>query len=419
MNRASAELEAALKRFEGLYPETIDLSLDRIKAALDRLGRPQDRLPPVIHVAGTNGKGSTCAFLRAMAEAAGLSVHVASSPHLVRFNERIRLAGKLIEDAPLIDLLDRVFDAVSDQPGEQITHFEATMAAAFLAFAEVPADLLVLETGLGGRFDATNIVAEPIMSVITPIDYDHKAFLGTDLSRIAWEKAGIIKQGCPVASAMQSDVAASMVAEEAFALGADLHLLTPQQVSDLPEPAALVGDHQRANGALAALALTQAEGLDVPRSAIERGLATAVWPARLQQLAQGPITELAGGGDVWLDGGHNPHAARAIAAFLSELDGETVLVSAMMRNKDARRYFQSFSGRVSEVIACPNAGGHAGALPEDLAAAASAAGLRARAAGSLAEALEMAAERDAARILICGSLYLAGQVLSENHQLPD
>ena len=419
MNRASAELETALKRFEGLYPETIDLSLERIEVALDRLGRPQDRLPPVIHVAGTNGKGSTCAFLRAMAEAAGLSVHVAISPHLVRFNERIRLAGKLIEDAPLIDLLDCVFDAVSDQPGEQITHFEATMAAAFLAFADVPADLLILETGLGGRFDATNIVARPVMSVITPIDYDHKAFLGNDLSRIAWEKAGIIKQDCPVASAIQSDVPASMIAEEAFALGADLHVLTPEQIAGLPVPTALAGDHQRANAALAALALTEAEGLDVPRSAIERGLAMAVWPARLQRLAQGPITDQASGREVWLDGGHNPHAARAIAAYLDELGGDTVLVTAMMRNKDARRYFQSFAGHVSEVITCPNAGGHEGALPEDLAAAASEAGLSARASGSLGEALEMAVQLPGVRILICGSLYLAGQVLSENLEAPD
>ena len=418
MKRASVELEAALKRFEGLYPAAIDLSLDRIEVALERLGRPQDKLPPVIHVAGTNGKGSTCAFMRAMAEAAGLRVHVATSPHLVRFNERIRLAGELIEDAFLIRQLDRVFETVSDQPGQQITHFEASMAAAMLAFADVPADLLILETGLGGRFDATNIVAKPVMSVITPIDYDHKAFLGNDLSRIAWEKAGIIKQGCPVASAMQGAVPAGVVAEEAFSLAADLHLLTPQQVAALPVPKSLAGDHQRANAALAALALEQAEGVTVPRSAIERGLETADWPARLQLLADGPITRLAGARDVWLDGGHNPHAARAISSFLNELDGDTVLVTAMMRNKDARRYFEAFAGGATRVITCPNAGGHDGADPEQLAAAAHEAGLAGQVASSLNAAIEMAAGASAARILICGSLYLAGQVLSENDQPP-
>jgi dihydrofolate synthase/folylpolyglutamate synthase len=419
LNRASAELEAALKRFETLYPETIDLSLDRIEVALDRLGRPQDRLPPVIHVAGTNGKGSTCAFMRAMAEAAGLSVHVATSPHLVRFNERIRLAGHLIEDTPLISYLDEVYKAVMADPHQQITHFEATMTAAMLAFADVPADLLILETGLGGRFDATNIVAKPVMSVITPVDYDHKAFLGNDLSRIAWEKAGIIKRGCPITSAMQSDVPAGVIAEEAFALNAALHLLTPEHIAALPKPRSLSGDHQRANAALAALALTRAEGVNVSQAAIERGLDEAVWPARLQRLAEGPITALAGGCEIWLDGGHNPHAARAIAAFLDELDGGTILVSAMMRNKDAKSYFAAFSGVVSQVFTCPNAGGHDGADPEDLARFAREMGFAARASDTLHKALERACALSPSRILICGSLYLAGQVLAENLQRPE
>lgn len=188
----SPALEASLKRFEGLYPETIELSLGRILRALDNLGRPQDRLPPVIHVAGTNGKGSTCAFMRAMAEAAGLSVHVFTSPHLVRFNERIRLAGELVDDARLIGWLDRTFDAIG---GGEITHFEATTAAAFLAFSEVPADLLILEVGLGGRFDATNVVDHPALSVITPVDFDHKAFLGSDLRSIAGRRPASSSRG--------------------------------------------------------------------------------------------------------------------------------------------------------------------------------------------------------------------------------
>ncbi len=419
MNRASAELEAALKRFETLYPETIDLSLDRIEAALDRLGRPQDHLPPVIHVAGTNGKGSTCAFMRAMAEAAGLSVHVAISPHLVRFNERIRLAGKLIEDDPLIAYLDQVYDAVMTEPAQQITHFEATMAAAILAFADTPADLLILETGLGGRYDASNIVAKPIMSVITPVDYDHKAFLGTDLSRIAWEKAGIIKAGCPVASAIQSDVPAGVIAEEAFALDAALHLLTLEHIAAMPVPKSLVGTHQRANAALAALALTQAPGINMSQDAIERGSDAAVWPARLQKLSIGPVTQMVSGREVWLDGGHNPHAARAIAKFLSALDGETVLVTAMMRNKDATRYFEAFSGHVASIITCPNADGHDGAVPRELAGFACSAGLNASFAQTFEEAMEAATALAPARILICGSLYLAGQVLAQNGELPD
>ena len=270
MSRASAELEAALKRFETLYPEKIDLSLERIDILLDRLGRPQDRLPPVIHVAGTNGKGSTCAFTRAMAEAAGLNVHVAISPHLVRFNERIRLAGKLVEDEALIAWLDRVYEAVG--PGGQITHFEAAMAAAFLAFSEVSADLLILETGLGGRYDASNMVDHPAVSVLTPIDYDHKTYLGTDLSRIAWEKAGIIKAGCPVVSAAQNFIPAGVIAEEAFALNAPLTVLTPADIASAPQQRALIGEHQAQNAALAAKALEVWGDPRIAKSAVEYGL---------------------------------------------------------------------------------------------------------------------------------------------------
>ncbi len=203
MTGDSAALAAALKRFEGLYPDVIHLSLGRVEAALEALGRPQDRLPPVIHVAGTNGKGSTSAFMRAMAEAAGLKVHVFTSPHLVRFNERIRLAGEIVDDERLIAWLDRTYEALT---GQEITHFEATTATAFLAFSEVPADLLILEVGLGGRYDATNVIDKPALCVITPVDFDHKAFLGSDIRKIAGEKAGIIRPGRPVLSAIQRKV---------------------------------------------------------------------------------------------------------------------------------------------------------------------------------------------------------------------
>lgn len=415
MNRASAELETALKRFETLYPDEIDLSLDRILAVLETLGRPQDKLPPVIHVAGTNGKGSTCAFMRAMAEVAGLRVHVAISPHLVRFNERIRLAGHLVEDAPLIAWLDRVHAAVA---GGEITHFEATMAAAILAFAEVPADLLILETGLGGRFDAANVVDRPAVSVITPVDYDHKAYLGNDLSRIAWEKAGIIKRGCPVVSAMQAFVPAGVIAEEAFALEAPLTMLTPADVANAPGPRALLGDHQAANAALAAKALNVWGHAQIDDVAISEGAQRAEWPARMQKLRPGPVTEMAGGGEVWLDGGHNPHAARAVAGYLNGLAGRTVLVTAMMAGKDAHGFFAAF-GDGAIVHTCPGPENHRMATPDALAEAAQAAGLQAHTHTRFEEAMAAAAAQGAGRILICGSLYLAGQVLSLNHQLPD
>lgn len=415
MNQTTIALEAALKRFETLYPESINLSLDRILVVLDALGRPQDRLPPVIHVAGTNGKGSTCAFMRAMAEAAGLRVHVGISPHLVRFNERIRLAGTLVEDKALIGWLNRVYDALNGGP---ITHFEATMAAALLAFAEVPGDLLILETGLGGRFDATNVVARPVVSVITPVDYDHKAFLGNDLSRIAWEKAGIIKAGCPVVSARQGFVPSGVIAEEAFALGAPLNVLTPGDIANVPVSLSLPGAHQRENAALAARALLVWGDARITRAAIEAGTSQAVWPARMQRLEPGPVTALAGGREVWLDGGHNPHAARAVAALLADMPGKTALVCAMMAGKDAAGFFAHFSSLGCDVFTCPNAQGHAGADPEALMAQASAAGLRAQAYARFEDALKQAAATLPARILICGSLYLAGDVLAMNGQIP-
>jgi dihydrofolate synthase/folylpolyglutamate synthase len=417
LSRASAELEAALKRFETLYPNKIDLSLERITAVLETLGRPQDKLPPVIHVAGTNGKGSTCAFMRAMAEAAGLKTHVAISPHLVRFNERVRLAGKLVEDQPMIGWLDRVYAAVG--PSGQITHFEAAMTAAFLAFSEIEADLLILETGLGGRFDASNVVDRPAVSVITPVDYDHKAYLGNDLSRIAWEKAGIIKQGCPVVSAQQSFVPSGVIAEEAFALNAPLTVLTPADIENAPKERALIGWHQAENAALAAKALGVWGDKRVTASAIEEGARRAVWPGRMQKLEAGPVTAFSPGKKVWLDGGHNPHAARAVAAYLESLPGETVLISAMMAGKDAVGFFKSFSRLNCKVITCPNAGGHNGADPALLAEAALEAGLEAVACQTFKGAMQIANLTTTLRILICGSLYLAGDVLALNEQLPD
>lgn len=417
MSGNSPAVDAALKRFEGLYPETIELSLGRVERALERLGRPQDRLPPVIHVAGTNGKGSTCAFMRAMAEAAGLKVHVFTSPHLVRFNERIRLAGKLVEDEALIGWLERTHAAIE---GGQITHFEATTAAALLAFSEVPADVLILEVGLGGKFDATNVIDAPALSVITPVDYDHAQFLGTDLAGIAAEKAGIIKAGRPALTAIQQDAADGVIAARAAEVGAPLYRLQPYFVEAMPEDLALTGRHQRANAALAAMAMQLfGNSVRIDQAAIFKGARTAVWPARMQRLKDGPVTELAGGLPVWLDGGHNPHAARAIALHLDGLGGKTALVSAMLASKDSAGFFVPFAALHTEVFTCPNAPGHQATPPAELAQAASRAGLRVTACTSFADAMRAAGASGADRVLICGSLYLAGEVLAMNGQAPD
>jgi len=409
-------LHAALAALEGHYPKEIELSLGRIKRLLGSLGNPHHRLPPTIHVAGTNGKGSTCAFLRAMAEAAGLKVHVFTSPHLVRFNERVRLAGTLISDDAFADSLERVKTALD---GGQITHFEATTAAALLAFSETPADLLILEVGLGGRFDATNIVPDIAVSVISPVDIDHKQFLGDTLTEIAGEKAGIIRAGVPVVSAVQQEAAARVIAAEVERVGAPLHWLSPADIEAMPETLSLRGGHQRANAALAAKALSLLEAPNVPPDAIFEGTQIAEWPARLQRLEPGPITQMAGDAEVWLDGGHNPHAAKAVADVLADFGGPLALVTAMMASKDAEGFFAPFVPLSPAVFTCPNSEGHLGRPPEELAGAARSVGLQATVTTDVETALMAAARSGARRILICGSLYLAGDVLAINDTAPD
>ena len=411
----SAALDAALDQFEGLYPETIELSLGRIKDLLVTLGRPQDKLPPTIHVAGTNGKGSTCAYLRAMAEQAGLKVHVYTSPHLVRFNERTRLAGELVTDEALIEWLDRVYAALDGRP---ITRFEATTATALLAFSEVPADLLILEVGLGGRFDATNVIDRPALSVITPVDFDHKQFLGSDLAAIAGEKAGIITPGLPSVSAIQARVCGDVIRARAEELEAPLTVLRMEDIEKVPEHVALPGTHQRYNAALAGLAMRTLKQPTIPESAIWEGAQSAVWPARMQKLAPGPVTEMAGGAELWLDGGHNPHAATAIAELLREMGGRTVMVTAMIASKDHGGFFHAYRGVIDAVHTMPNAPGHAGADPAELADTARAFLPIATAHDSLVAAMRAAAAEKPDRILIGGSLYLAGEVLEQNEQLP-
>ncbi len=421
--------DVALARLQALHPKLIDLSLDRMVRLCEALGQPQKRLPPVIHVAGTNGKGSTVAYLRAIAEAAGLRVHVFTSPHLVRFAERIRLAGTLITDAHLADVLDRVETANAGLP---ITFFEITTAAAFQAFSEVPADLCLVEVGLGGVLDATNVVM-PALSVIAPIDIDHREFLGDTLSAIAQEKAGIIKPNTPVVSARQQEEAERVVEREADLFEAPLTLMgrdfdawnergrllvqLQDRLLDLPAPA-LPGDHQFANAGLAVAAILTLNDPRIDEAAIAKGVASVIWPARFQRLTAGPLAERAkaAGADLWLDGGHNPHAGQAVARALSELaarDGRPVaLIAGLLANKDATGFFKPFAPLKPKLFTVTFEG-KAAASAAQTAAAGELAGLRACACDSVEQALEKAlAIEPTPHVLICGTLYLAGEVLA-------
>ncbi|MGQ7791006.1 bifunctional folylpolyglutamate synthase/dihydrofolate synthase [Faunimonas sp. B44] len=436
------DLEAMLEALGALHPRRIDLSLDRILRLLERLGRPQDRLPPVIHIAGTNGKGSTLAFLRAMTEAAGLTSHAYTSPHLVRFNERIRLGhpggGRLVEDDVLIDALERLRSANGDEP---ITVFEVTTAAALLLFAEHPADLSLLEVGLGGRFDATNVIDRPLAAVITNISHDHADFLGDDLLGIAQTKAGILKRGRPGIVGPQDEHVMAMLRVEADAAGATLFengqdwsayeergRLVYQDTDgllDLPLPR-LSGAHQIDNAATAIATIRRA-GLDVPAAAIEAGLAAVDWPARLQRLRSGPLVERGpANADYWLDGGHNPAAGHVLAAAMAEMQDRherpLVMIAGMLTSKDPQGFFAPFAGLVRHVMTVPVPGTESGFPPGRLAEIAMAADLPARPAPSVAAALDRLrgdyTGMAPPRILICGSLYLAGSVLKENGPLP-
>jgi len=415
------------------HPQKIDLSLDRMRTLCAVLGNPQDHLPPVIHVAGTNGKGSTVAFIRAMAEAAGLRVHVYTSPHLVRFNERIRLAGALIEDDVLAAILDRI-EAIR---GVEATVFESTTAAAFVAMAETPADLAIVEVGLGGTLDATNVIERPLLSVITPVDLDHAEFLGTSLPGIAAEKAGILKAGARGIVARQSEEAMAVIEAVAHSLedgrvaspltvmGVDFDAWAErggmvfqdqEQFLDLPAPA-LAGAHQIDNAALAVAAALE---LDLPEAAIAEGLRTVRWPARMQRLNAGPYGEMARAAEaeLWLDGGHNPHAARALAEAIAARQASAprplALIVGMLANKDSAGFFEALKGSGAHVFTVGFDG--AAAEPEVLAAVARGHGLGAQAAESVEAALERALRLGAGRVVICGSLYLAGEVLGASRE---
>jgi dihydrofolate synthase / folylpolyglutamate synthase len=416
--------DAPLERLKALHPKRIDLSLERMLSVCEGLGRPQDRLPPTVHIAGTNGKGSTLALLRAMAEAHGLRVHVYSSPHLVRFCERIRLKGTLISEVYLADVLNRVEIANAGAP---LTFFEATTAAAFLAFSEVEADLLLLETGLGGLLDATNIITGPKLTIISPIDYDHQAFLGNDLTSIAKQKAGIIKPLAPIINARQADEAQTVMERaalkgrcplytlgqtfEAFEENGRLVFQDDESLLDLSLPA-LKGGHQIDN---AALAIKAARLLGFSTEAIDKGLKQAMWPARLQRLKAGPLfAALPSQSELWLDGGHNPHAARALRNHIDALAARDpkplILICGLINTKDPTEFFQAFEGLETNIY-CVSFSSDAAIAPEVLESVAHSKGLKAQCALSPLEAI-MSLEDTPSRVLICGSLYLAGDVLA-------
>ncbi|WP_177176786.1 bifunctional folylpolyglutamate synthase/dihydrofolate synthase [Faunimonas pinastri] len=431
-----------LAGLQSLHPRLIDLSLDRISGLLERLGRPQDRMPPAIHVAGTNGKGSTTAFLRAMLEASGARVHVYTSPHLVRFNERIRLGraggGRIVDDETLRDAIAEI-ERVN--AGEPITFFEVTTALALHLYAEHPADYALIEVGLGGRFDATNVIDHPLASVITPVSYDHAEFLGDELTGIAAEKAGILKRGRPGIIGPQDEHAMAMIQLEADALRAPLFKhgedwtshrergrLVYQDLDgllDLPLPR-LEGGHQIDNAGLA-IATVRRAGLNLPLAAIERGLAEVEWPGRMQRLKSGPLVALAPpDSDVWLDGGHNPAAGIVLATAMAEMADRVprplVMITGMLTTKDPHGFFQPFADLARHVMTVPVPDSHAGFEPAQLAAVAMDAGVPARAYPNVRAAMLAIAENFkgevAPRILICGSLYLAGLVLKENGPQP-
>ncbi|MCV0395190.1 MAG: bifunctional folylpolyglutamate synthase/dihydrofolate synthase [Rhizobiaceae bacterium] len=431
-------------RLMGMHPKGFDLSLDRVRRLLAKLGDPQDGLPPVIHVAGTNGKGSAAAFARALMEAEGRSVHVHTSPHLVNWHERYRLGapdgGQLVGDEALAEAVAR---AAAVNGGEAITVFEILTAAGFLLFAEHPADAAIIEVGLGGRYDATNVISRPAVSLIMPISIDHEAYLGDRVELIAAEKAGIIKPGVPVVIGQQefdaargvlTDTAARLAApalvygQDFLAYGEAGRMVYQDEdgLMDLPRPT-LVGRHQLANAA-AAIAAVKAAGFAVSHGGAERAMTGVEWSARMQKLAEGRLTALAPkGAEIWLDGGHNPGAGAVVAEALAELEERSprplFLISGMIDTKDQTGYFHAFHGMARHVFTVPVRSSDAGVPNAELAARAHAAGLSAEPVDTVGNALMLLRDtwdhrEPPPRILIGGSLYLAGEVLAANGTPP-
>ena len=424
-----------LERLTRLHPKLIDLGLERMERLLAAMGSPHRKLPPAVHVAGTNGKGSLVAYLRAMAEAAGYRAHVYTSPHLVRFNERIRVAGQLISDDLLEDVLTECEEANAGQP---ITFFEITTVAAFLAFARVPADIAIIEVGMGGRFDTTNVI-DPILSAITPIGYDHTGFLGDTLEKIAGEKAGILKHAVPAVIGRQREASAGVIAARAGQLAAPLFRMGREwQVNptdrgfryesdlmtlDLPAPA-LAGAHQIDNAATAVACVERlrAANFEIDDAAIRKGLAAVEWPARLQRLTRGPLVDaLPPGCELWLDGGHNEDCGIALARMAADWAKEPAplplyLVFGMLTTKDASGFLRPLARHATAARAVPFPEGHSAFTPDEACRKAAEVGLDCLPANDFGAALEdlLATQPAPMRILICGSLYLAGAVLARN-----
>jgi dihydrofolate synthase/folylpolyglutamate synthase len=436
--------DALIARFLALHPRTIDLSLERIARLLADLGHPERRLPPVIHVAGTNGKGSTIAFMRAILESAGFAAHVYTSPHLVRFHERIRLGqvggGRFVDEERLVEALRRCEDVNAGQP---ITIFEITTAAAFVLFSETPADVLLLEVGLGGRVDATNVIDEPVAAVITSVGHDHAEYLGRTIPAIANEKAGIIKPGHPAVIAPQDYLEAdATLRERAERLGAEPIMVGGQDFSaheergrfvyqdekgllDLARPK-LFGRHQIVNAGTAIAALRVAGFGDLETAVYETGMERVEWPGRLQRITRGRLPGIAPHGtELWLDGGHNPDGARALAASMADLEERNaaplVLVVGMLGTKDTDAFLMHFLGLAREVIAVPIPAQVAARPAEEIVAIAQRIDFTATTAPSVEAALaslhDYVWDRPP-RVLICGSLYLAGEVLAANGTPP-
>jgi dihydrofolate synthase/folylpolyglutamate synthase len=433
-------VDAILARLLALHPRRIDLSLDRMWRILGALGRPERHLPPVIHVAGTNGKGSSIAFMRAILEAAGKSAHVYTSPNLVHLNERFRLGrpggGVLVGDEELAETLAACERANGEHP---ITVFEIETAAALLMFSRHPADVVLLEVGLGGRLDATNVIERPLASVITPVSIDHVEYLGDTLEKIATEKAAILRRGVPAVIARQTEGPLAVLTARAEEVGAPLHVAGQQWVAseergrlvyqdaggllDLPAPR-LFGRHQFDNAGTA-IAAMRAGALDLPPRAFERGMVEVDWPARMQRLATGALIERApAGSELWLDGGHNAEGGRIVAAALADMEERVsrplVLIVGMLSTKDHEGFLRNFAGLARVLIAVP-VGQGSGLGPDVLAAAARQIGIAAQSAGSIEDALVRVAElglEPPPRILMTGSLYLAGAVLGANGTPP-
>lgn len=431
----SHKAEGLIEELLKLHPKGFDLSLTRISGLLEKLGNPQDKIPPVIHIAGTNGKGSASAFCRALLESGGYTCHVHTSPHLVHWNERYRIGqaggGRLVDDATFADAISRVAAANNGQP---ITVFEILSAVAFVLFCEHPADATILEVGLGGRFDATNVIKKPAVSLIQPIALDHEAYLGNTVEKIAFEKAGIIKQGCPVVIGYQAyDSARDVLLDVAEKYHSQLQIYGQDYQSyeehgrmvfqdetglmDLPKPV-LFGAHQFSNAA-AAIAAVRMAGFHLHEEQIAHAMKTAFWPARMQHLKEGKLVEQAPqGAEIWLDGGHNPAAAEVISAALKTMQKRPlIMICGMINTKDSLGFFQPFKELEPTVFTVPITSSDASVPPELLAQSAKKAGLNVVPANSVAEVFKQISVSDP-RILICGSLYLAGDVLQQNQTPP-